>query len=731
MNVARLLPLAALGIAAAASAPPSPTPSPAVIGVERVEVRLAQFDVVVRDKAGKLVAGLGVPDFRVVEDGVPLEIVAVDEHGLEAPATAVATPPPSPEPIAGAPSAGGPTEPPAPPDDRRSFVLVFDALGDSTALRMNQAKNAAQRFVRSHVGPRDLVAVYQLDLYLRALGGLSSNVDDSAKAIGKVAWRPGSTLQDDISESVLAYSSTGNNSVAKQRLEGQSALAASELDWRRDHTYESLDGLATLFEGLPGRRILVLVSPGFPMSTNADLKLQTGGFTPKFRSLIRSMAKLGVTVYALDIGSDLAIGDAGEKIDWRVVAGKFGMDENVLTDLGLEHGLGTGSASSRREFLGFLAAETGGRLLTSTDPNRDFESIQEESTRFYRIACKVPVTTSGDRYRRTTIRTTREGLTVMSRRGRYSDVTPLETTKRTATEAATALPSFRPLASRGVAVALPAADPRKIPIAVVVEALGPVDLSADASGAAALNVEFHLVARVAGEIVDRYDRSFTARVRREGVEAIKRALRIEGRLTLPPGIYELQGVVRLEDAKQLATWRETIAVPPLPSGAHLALAGAFLMSDSASQSPLLSGPQIPADQDPLVLKSGVRVLPATLPEFDAGSALFAVFWLRGVPLENGKPRADLTIDVVDDAGAVAKAPSDILLFASEPSGGYRVLARLDARALAPGAFSVRIRAKTGADDPSPAQRTLPFTLVGASPAAGPSTSTGVSSSSSP
>ena len=135
--------------------------------------------------------------------------------------------------------------------------------------------------------------------------------------------------------------------------------------------------LASLFRGLPGRRVLVLASPGFPMTTAGDARNGSGGFTPKFRELIRSLAAYGVTVYSLDIGNDLAMGDASEKIDWRIAVGKVGMDENVLSDLGLERSIGSNSASSRREFLGVIAAERGGQLLLQTA----FSGVRHDSGR--------------------------------------------------------------------------------------------------------------------------------------------------------------------------------------------------------------------------------------------------------------------------------------------------------------------------------------------------------------
>ena len=67
-------------ITAAATDETAKPVAPRVPGVERITVRLAQFDVVVRDTAGKIVSGLGLSDFKVFEDGSPLEIVGHDKE---------------------------------------------------------------------------------------------------------------------------------------------------------------------------------------------------------------------------------------------------------------------------------------------------------------------------------------------------------------------------------------------------------------------------------------------------------------------------------------------------------------------------------------------------------------------------------------------------------------------------------------------------------------------------
>jgi VWFA-related protein len=682
-----------------------------VPGVERVEVRLAQYDVVVRDKAGRIVSGLLPGDFSVQEDGVPLEIVAVDEWGVETPAltsspASAQDAPPAPAPASPPPAAAA-TDKDA---DRRSFILVFDALGDSTALRMNQAKTAAQKFVRKHVTPNDLVAVYQMDLSLRAVSGFSRNAEATASAIEKIAWMPASSLQDDINESVLAYSSTGNNPLAQQRLTEMSQLVTSQLEWRRNHAYEQLDQLSEVFGALPGRRILVLASPGFPMTTTGDMKIQTGGFNLTFQKLIRDLSRLGVTVYTLDIGNDLAMGDAGEKIDWRIAVGKMGMDENVLTDLGLERSMGTGGAGARREFLGVLAAETGGRLLTSTDLSRDFETIHEESARFYRIACRVNVTSKESRYRRTVIRVDRPGLSVTSRRGRYSDVSPANVVASSSNAVAETLDNYRPISTRGTALTLPSSDGKRIPVAVVVEALGPIDIPVAPNGAGSIDIEFHLVARAADEVVDRYERRFTAKVRAEGVEALRQALRAEGRLSLVPGVYEVQASLRLLDPPQLARWSSTVAVPPQSSGSALAISEAFLTTAREDAAPLVTRPEIPDLADALLLQPGVRVLPATTSDFEAGRPIDVVFWLRGVPLVEGKPKLNLSVHVLDGEGKAVEVPTQLALFAPEPSGGYRAVARAQTEKLPAGAYTVRLEARPEDAAATIARRTVPFSL---------------------
>lgn len=717
----------ALNQGSVAQQPPKTT-VPNVPGVERIEVRLAQFDVVVRDRSGKIVPGLGASDFKVLEDGSPLEVVAVDEWGRPEipppprPPTTTASPSvsPSADQASGAPADATPTvgDPPSPPGtdspdaEHRSFVIVFDGLGESTALRMNQAKKAATNFVRSRFRSGDLGAVYQLDLSLRPMSGITSNRDELARGIDRVAWMPASSLADQVNESVLAYANQGNAAYQQERLANQARNVTGQLDWQREHVYDRLTDVAAVFQGMPGKRVLVLVSSGFPLTTAGDLKTQTGGFTPKFQRLIKSLATYGVTVFSLDIGNDLSMGDAGAAIDWRVAVGKLGMDENVLSDLGLERTLGTSSASSRREFLGVIAAETGGRMLTDTDLGKSFNAVDEESTHFYRISCRVPVTRDTNRYRKFKVTIGREGLQVSSRRGRYSDVTPFELRPKPASaNAVESLARYRPLTVQGVAAPLPAGASEKIPVAVVMRVLGPIDFTADPQGRGNLDLEVRIVARAADEIVARYERSFTARIPTGRVDSVRRAFRIEGRLDLVPGLYEVQGTVRLAAPAQVGTWTGTLAVPPQSKTGAPSILGPLLATDGDAAALVLSSPPVAEAADPLTVKPGARLLPAPTTDFAVGDSLTAMFWLRGFgETADGTPDLDMAVTVIDAGGAAAKAPSQLIYFAPDAGGGYRAIARVDCGALDVGSYNLQIVAGRKGTSPLAARRSTPFSL---------------------
>lgn len=683
------------GFSPAQERPSAPGPT------ETVRVQLAQFDVVVRDKQGRIVPGLRKDDFEVLEDGKPLQVEAVDAWGEEAPKQV--SPPPAVETAPQTPPVGSAASPAAAPShETRSFVLLFDALTTTSALRLHQAKRAAASFVRTQLAPDDLVSVYKLDSTLRPQSGFSRDRASTAAAIEGIGWMPNEGFEDEIAESVLAYRSRAGAGVMPERLTRGAILNHQALDWTRDSFYRMLQSVAGAFEGLPGRHVLVLLSPGLPMTTAGDFNKETGGFTALFREVLKELARQGITVYSIDIGDDLAIGDASKTIDWRLAAGKIGMDESAIADLGLDRALGSGSASQRRQVLGVLAAETGGRLLTQSDLGQAFVLVNEESSRFYRISCKVPDRADSGKYHGIVIRVKRPDMTVSSRRGRYGDVIPGSAGwgGESGRQVVDSLARYRSLPLRGAVAVLPSEDGGSARVGVVVEALGPVQLSRAENGAATVDLDFIVVARAGGEVVARSDRPLSATVKPQGVAAVEKGFRLETALALPPGSYEIQANVRMERPAQFASWTTDVVVPPSTSETALRFEEVVL-APPADAAPLLI--QVREEKDPFALGPQTRLLPATAPSYTVPGVLNAMFWIQGLTAPEGAaPKLALVVQVADGAGKTRTLPAKLAMFQPDGRGGHRGLVEIELAGLEPGGYALTLRATDQRADGAPA-----------------------------
>ncbi len=670
---------------------PSPAQDrPAAAPTETVRVQLAQFDVVVRDKKGRIVPGLRKDDFEVLEDGRPLEVEAVDAWGDEARALSAKTSaeaPPSQAPVAAPPPSAA-----AAPRETRSFVLLFDALTTTSALRLHQAKRAAASFVRTQLSSQDLVSVYKLDSTLRPQSGFSRDRASTAAAIEAIGWMPNEGFEDEIAESVLAYRSKAGAGVMPERLTRGAMLNHQALDWTRDSFYRMLQGVAGAFEGLPGRHVLVLLSPGLPMTTAGDFNKETGGFTALFREVLKELARQGVTVYSIDIGDDLAIGDASKTIDWRLAAGKIGMDESAIADLGLDRALGSGSASQRRQVLGVLAAETGGRLLTQSDLGQAFALVDEESSRFYRISCKVPDRADAGKYHGIVIRVKRADMTVSARRGRYGDVVPGSAARAGdgGPQVVDSLARYRNLPLRGTVAILPGPNGGPARVGVVVEALGPVELPRGDGGEATIDLDFIVVARAGGEVVARADRPLSATVKAQGVAAVEKGFRLEAALALPPGPYDIQANVRMDRPAQFASWSAPVVVPAATEDAALRFEEVVL-GPPPDAPPLLV--QVREEKDPFSLGAQARLLPATAPSYTVPGVLPALFWIRGLRTPEGAaPKLQLAVEVADGTGKTRTLPAKLAMFQPDGRGGHRGLVEIELAGLEPGGYALTLRA---------------------------------------
>ena len=112
-------------------------------GAETINVHVVELPVTVLDASGKPVRGLTAANFVLYDEKRKQPITSFDAIDF---ATHDVV------------SAISPLNPAA----RRSFVLVFD-LGFTSPRAMSRSQEAARRFVKESVGPRDRVAVTTVD----------------------------------------------------------------------------------------------------------------------------------------------------------------------------------------------------------------------------------------------------------------------------------------------------------------------------------------------------------------------------------------------------------------------------------------------------------------------------------------------------------------------------------------------------------------------------------------
>lgn len=336
-----------LGIPAFAQAPP-----------KQFEVRtdLVMIDAVVTDRQGHPVGGLGRDDFFVLEEGVPQEIAAFEavDRGLRAgspPSNQVA--------------AGSGAVPKAP-----IFVVYID---DAEMTRAQWARvEGAGRALGDALGQTP--ARVWLISPRQGIDAAGHWPADREALLGLLAPRaprgpPGS----------------GGNARFRER-------AAVEV------LEEVLGGLPEE----PGRKVLLLISPGLRYSGAIEPGLPLGPGSPRpgeesdrasYQRLLRASQRAAVVLYHLDsTGLRSAFGPA------------LG-DESELERSALSEG---------------LAAETGGfSVRNANELGRDIVRIVEQSLTHYTLGYSPPPGAEPGSFRRVRVEVRRPGLSIRARSGYF------------------------------------------------------------------------------------------------------------------------------------------------------------------------------------------------------------------------------------------------------------------------------------------------------------------------
>jgi len=265
--------ICAFSAASRAQEQPAPPPPQAAspgeqqpVVVIKKESKLVLVDSVVTDKKGNYVRELTQNDFKVFEDNKE-QPVSSFSTGAD-----VAT------------QANG---------QRRYLILFFDN-STMAAPDQIQARNAAAKFIAANAGPDRLMAVVDFGGSLRIVQNFTANADVLRAAVSGIK---NSSVDPNAAPAdvPVTVASTGLTSFG-------SSLGNAAADFGARSMLLAVRSLAKNLRSIPGRKMVVLFSGGFPLTQENQSELT---------ATIDACNKSNVAVYALDARGLVATAPGG------------------------------------------------------------------------------------------------------------------------------------------------------------------------------------------------------------------------------------------------------------------------------------------------------------------------------------------------------------------------------------------------------------------------------------
>ena len=400
--------------------------SPALVAQERPpeapvfrsDVSLVLLPVFVIDPGGKAARGLQPANFDVREDGHRAEIVSfryVDTTESE-----------------------DETDLPLASAARRRFLLLFDkSFTDPGGLA--RAQRAGGDFVRHRLAFSDLAAVATFDVYngIRIVANFTEDRALLAHAVDTLGVPSLTRISDplglaaDLGIADVRAAPGGADESTPQALVDDvlkvlvNRLRAAEVQAYRQYVETllgSFDALARALRGVEGRKQVLYFSAGF----DARLLVGHGGSEQR----ISTDALVAGRLWEVD--EQARFGDTGVRAGLSEVTRSLAAADTVIHSIDVT-GLGTDRSllqttvtqdtirdTTNRESLGFLAAETGGRLFKNANElERPLAEMLEMTSRYYVLGIQPEHERGPGTFHKIKVKVDRKGARVSHRPGYF------------------------------------------------------------------------------------------------------------------------------------------------------------------------------------------------------------------------------------------------------------------------------------------------------------------------
>jgi VWFA-related protein len=439
--------------------------------VESIEVRVANIDVVVRDKAGNPVTGLTKDDFELFEDGKKQPITNLYE--VRRNADAAAEPTRSGE----APAVSSP----APPVEQRprKLILFVDSFSLQPARKV-PILAAVEKFIDRQMKPEDQAMLISWRLSVNVITPFTSDKAVVKSGIAALARAPRgpdevAKLKSDIQELIrIALSNTLMMSFAQaheQAIQLVDAYAAG-LILREEQLLNDLGRMSSTLAGVEGKKVIIFAGENLPehpgaelyryvnaqfapyLSRNSnplDFQVVTGVTGNRMQQTIAKVANqaaaYGVTIYAIDAAE---------------MNSDFSADSSIAPDPSETFSRFANTSAA----LQTMASITGGvSIANTTNFDLAFDNIGRDLDSYYSLGYKP--SDNGRATRKIVVKTKNRSYTVRNPEAFILRSTDDQMKDRTTANLYTATPGAWPVAIR---TAAPRKDGRgifAIPVQVV------------------------------------------------------------------------------------------------------------------------------------------------------------------------------------------------------------------------------------------------------------------------
>ena len=394
--------LAIAGVVAAQDKPAAQKPPSGQVGglhfVDTSEITIVTVDVSVRDKNG-VVLNLKPESFEVYHDGKLQEIANFSAFVRTQP-----TPAPAVSATAVPTAAPTPTlAPPAPPSEPR-FLVVYVDNENIMPFNRNRVLTRLNDFLRNNLRPPDKVMVVSYQRSMKVIQSPTSDVEDAVDALRTLRTYTGgrSDVNSDRKQLEEYINDNAEQANTLENAEGRARAFAREQKNSLTFTVRTIQELVTMLAGVPGRKSIIYVSDGLPMSPGLEVFYeiqdryrdpsavsQAAEFesTTLFRSLVTSAAAAGVTFYTIDA---------------RGLESELGMEaENRQARSTLSAAI---ARSNYQDSLVYMAEQTGGTAIINTnDVAVGLEAIATNLETFYSLGYRL-IPSGQDRLHRVEVR---------------------------------------------------------------------------------------------------------------------------------------------------------------------------------------------------------------------------------------------------------------------------------------------------------------------------------------